>query len=97
MGKRYIIKIYKEDLTASYIAGKDLSYLTRPYYLSEVHAGHTNENNHTASFSYKSTTSKEYAMIFNSVEEVKMAWEFVSMYNKIHHKVYIMEMEEYNG
>lgn len=96
MNKRYIIKIYKEDYRASYITGKDLSYLTRPYYLSEVHAGHTNENNHTASFSYKSTTSKEYAMIFNSVDEVKMVWEFVSMYNKIHHKPYKIEMEEYN-
>ena len=94
MSKRYIIKIYKEDYRASYITGKDLSYLTRLYYLSEVHAGYTNENNHTASFSYKSTTSKEHAMIFNTVEEVKMTLEFVSMYNKIHHKTYKMEMEE---
>ena len=35
-------------------------------------------------------------MIFNSVEEVKMVWEFVSTYNKIHHKPYKIEMEEYN-
>ena len=81
MSKRYIIKIYKED--------------PWPYYLSEVHAGYKNENDHTASFSYKTITTKNYAMIFNSVEEVKMVWEFVSIYNKIHHKAYKIEMEEY--
>ena len=100
MGKRYIIKIYKEDYRARYITGKDLSYLIRPYYLSEIHAGYTNENDHTASFSYKTTISIEYAMIFNSKEEVTMAWNFINMCNKIHNKFYKLEMElvgEYNG
>ena len=81
MNKQYVIKVTKED--------------PWPYYVTEVHAGYTNINNHTASFSYKTITSKNYAMIFNSIEEVKMVWELISMYNKIHHKAYKMEMEEY--
>ena len=85
MNKRYIIKIVK-DISKENIF---------PYYLSELHAGYANENDHTASFSYKIITSKKHAMIFNSVAEVKMVWEFVSTYNKIHHKAYKIEMEEY--
>jgi len=97
MNKKYIIKIYKEDYRASYITGKDLSYLTRPYYLSEVYVGYTNENNHTVKFSYNTVTSKEHAMIYNSVEEAKMVLEFIRTYNKIHHKVYKIEMEKYTN
>ena len=81
MDKRYVIKVTKED--------------PWPYYVSEIHAGYNDKYNYLASFSYKTVSNKSSAMIFQSIYEVKMVWEFISIYNKIHHKPYKIEMEEY--
>ena len=82
MNKQYVIKII--DSNESY-----------PYYLTEIYVGYTeNPFSPKASFSYKKSTHRVDALIFESLDDMQIAWNFVNAYNKKFHKAYKLEIVE---